>query len=219
VVSVSATDAADPGLLPERITARLAPWIGASLAGAIAHELALLTFALLGWRMCPRAGPDCFTVHIKSDWNVVALGLGLLIVVESLPVHLALRERSPILALTLPALSVYGLLWLIGDHQALRLRPCRLAPDALLVRVGLRWTVRVPRAAIAAVRTVRGDAPSRRERGYLRATVFGDPLLLLELATSVAATGPYGMTRRVRRIGLSPDQPQTLIAALGVPPG
>jgi len=164
--------------------------------------------------MKPRTDPGTLTVHRESSWNVVALGLGLLIVVETLPTHLAVMERAPKVAWVLSALSLYALLWLIGDYQALRLRPCRLDADTLLVRVGLRWKVEVPRAAIAAFTTVRDNAPSRFERGYVRATVFGDPTRLIELRAPIEAIGPYGIMRRVTRIGVSPDDPATWDAAL-----
>jgi len=203
--------------LPERIAAALEPALGAAIAGILAHEIALLTFALAGWSMKPPGDSGTLTVHRESSWNVVALGFGLLIVVETVPVHLVMMERAPIAAWALSALSLYALLWLVGDYQALRLRPCRLDGDALLVRVGLRWRVEVPRAAIAAFTTVRDNAPSRFERGYARATVFGDPTRMIELSAPVAATGPYGITRRVTRIGVSPDNPEVWDAALEPP--
>ncbi len=192
--------------------------LGTVLAGILAHELALIAFALAGWRMRPRADARTFTIHRRSDWNVAAVGLGLLVVVEAVPVHFAAMDKSPAIAWVLSALSLYALLWLIGDYQALRLRPCVLEEDALRVRVGMRWKVQIPRAAIASLAPVRGNPPGRRERGYLRATVFGDPALLLELTAPVTAIGPYGLTRTVRRIGLSPDDPQALTTARAATP-
>jgi hypothetical protein len=118
--------------------------------------------------MKPRSDPGALTLHRRSSWNVVALGLGLVIVVETVPTHLVAMERAPAVAWALSALSLYALLWLIGDSQALRLRPCRLEDDALRVRVGLRWKVEVPRAAFAAFTPVRGNRP-RAPRARLRA--------------------------------------------------
>ena len=167
--------------------------------------------------MKPRSDPGTLTLHRRSSWNVVALGLGLLIVVETVPTHFVAMERAPAAAWALSALSLYALLWLVGDYQGLRLRPCRLEEEVLRVRVGLRWQVEVPRAACAAFTPVRGNAPSRRAPGYLRATVFGDPTHLLELNAPVTAIGPYGIRRRVTRIGLSPDDPEVWSAALNAP--
>jgi hypothetical protein len=203
--------------MPERIAAGLTPALGATPAAILAHELSRLAFAFAGWRMTPYSDAGTLTVHRQSSWNVVALGFGLLIVVETVPVHLVLMERAPALAWALSALSLYALLWLIGDTQALRLRPCRLADDVLLVRVGLRWKVEVPRAALAAFTPVRGNAPSRRARGYLRATVFGDPTHLLELRAPITAIGPYGIRRSVTWIGVSPDDPERWNATPGAP--
>ena len=41
--------------------------------------------------------------------------------------------------------------------------------------VGLRWTVQVPFAAIASVRPVEAQSPSRKTPGYLGALLLGTP--------------------------------------------
>jgi hypothetical protein len=138
------------------------------------------------------------------------------LLVETLPVHVLVAHFSPVAAWILSGASIYSLLWLIGDYQGLRLRPCRIDDDLLLVRLGLRWSVRVPLAAIAEVRAIRAR-PAGRDRGYLHATLIGDPTVLVELREPVRAIGPYGWRRLVHRIGLAPDDREGFLAAL--PPG
>jgi len=50
--------------------------------------------------------------------------------------------------------------------------------------------------------------------GYLRATVIGDPKFVIELRREVVARGPYGLSRRVRVVGIAPDEPARFEAAL-----
>jgi hypothetical protein len=205
----------DHGELPERVAEALRPFLGTGrLADAAAYELAGVAFALGGWRMRPRAEANAFTLHRESGWPMAAVGLGLVLLVEGFPMHVLVARSNPALAWGITALGVLSLFWLIGDFQGLRLRPCRIERDALLVRVGLRWKARVPLALIAAVSAVGADAPPRREPGYLRATVIGDPTVLLRLSEPVKASGPYGLTRGVRTIGLAPDDQAGFLAAL-----
>lgn len=119
--------------------------------------------------------------------------------------HLLVARHHPRIAWTLTVLSLWGLFWLFGDFRAMSLRPVRFGEDALELHVGRRWSARVPFDRIAAIRTVRGAPPPRREVGTLRAVVLGDPSLLLDLREPVVAHGPYGLTREVRRIAIAPD--------------
>lgn len=205
----------DYGELPERIAEALRSVIGhPKLAETVAYEFGGVAYALAGWRMRGRSDANAFTLHRESGWPIAAIGLGLVVVVEALPMHVLVVRSHPALAWVLTALSVFSLFWLIGDYQGLRLRPCRIERDALLVRVGMRWKARVPLSAIAEVSAVGNDAPSRREPGYLRATVLGEPTVLVRLREPVEASGPYGFTRSVRTIGLAPDDKADFLAAL-----
>jgi hypothetical protein len=198
---------ADPGDIPERM-ARAAKGVLAvpRIAEAVAFEAALLVYAFAGLGLKPRTGPAVFSTHREAAWSSVALGLALATLVEVFPVHVLVHRANPPLAWILTGLSAWGLLWLLGDYHALRLRPIVLEPGALRLRVGLRTRARVPFAAISSVLEVRGDPPPRRARGYARATVFGDPTVVIELGELLDVTGPYGRVTRVTRLGLAPDE-------------
>jgi hypothetical protein len=103
--------------------------------------------------------------------------------------------------------------WLIGDFRALGRRTTRLTADELIVRLGLRWTLRVPLARIRAVRAITGP---REPEGpdHLRAVLLGSERQLVELEAPLEATGFYGIRRRVRSIGLSVDEPERFLEAL-----
>ncbi len=79
------------------------------------------------------------------------------------------------LAWVVTVLNLYGILWLLGDWRAVCLRPILVEKDALIVRIGLRWAVQVPLAALASVRPVEAQPPSRKTPGYLGALLLGTP--------------------------------------------
>jgi hypothetical protein len=86
--------------------------------------------------------------------------------------------------------------------------------DALLVRVGLRWSVTIPYAQIEQARP-RGQEPlSKRPPGYLHAALLTDPQIVLVLRGPGRGRGPYGVEKEVRRVGLAVDEAHRLRAVL-----
>jgi len=65
------------------------------------------------------------------------------ILVETVAVHMLVRQASPISAWILTGLSCYALLWLVGDFRALRSRLTVVAGGSLRFRMGLRWELDV----------------------------------------------------------------------------
>ncbi|MDB4949874.1 MAG: hypothetical protein JWM27_2523 [Gemmatimonadetes bacterium] len=175
------------------------------VAELVAYEMALIYYALLGWRERPAEGPDVFSYHRRSGYGGIVFALAAATVMETAAVHLLVAPHSAAAAWAATGLSLYLVLWMIGDYQAVRLRPIKADGDALHLRVGLRWTASVPWDAVATLRDAHGALPGKRERGWLRMTAMGPPSAVLELRRPVKVRGPYGITRRVQRIGLAVD--------------
>lgn len=188
-------------------------------ADAAAYEAALFAYAAIGWRMRVAEDEGAFTIHRKIGYGGIAFALGLVSVVEMAVVHLLLHAWSPAVAWTLTALSAYGIVWLLGDTQAIRLRPMHADEDALRVRVGLRWSVDVPWDDVVAVTRPLRQSAADAGAGLLRATPIGEPRLVLDLAQPLTATGPYGFTRQVSRIGLTVDDEPRFLAAIAARTG
>jgi hypothetical protein len=182
-----------------------------AVAEILAYEVAVLWYALFAWRARPHLGDAraAFTHHRRLGYGAVAAGLMMVVAVEVVPVHLLLALWSPAAAWGLTALSVYSLLWLLGDYRAMVLRPTLLRRkgegDVLEVRVGVRWNLSVPLSDVRSLRRAGAAPPPTLTPGYLRATPIGAPRLLLELAEPVVARGPYGWRREVSLLGLTVD--------------
>ncbi|HET6231658.1 MAG TPA: hypothetical protein VFE05_16410, partial [Longimicrobiaceae bacterium] len=160
-----------------------------AVAEAIAFEVSLIYYALFSWRARPVVpqGAEAFTSHRRSGYTALVAALVMVSVVEGIAVHLLVEARSATAAWTITAVGLYGVLWVLGDLQALRLRPTLLERDRLHVRVGLRWAVRADWHDIAELRDVGGETLPEKAPGYLRATVLGKPRLVLELRRPVTA--------------------------------
>lgn len=95
---------------------------------------------------------------------------------------------------------MYGLFWFLADYRATRLRPILLDGETLHIRTGLRWTIRIPRANIAAIHK---KAP--KSEPSLRATLHMMKPLWIELTEPITAQGPYGIEKQARWISVAVD--------------
>ncbi len=184
-----------------------------AVAEALAFELAVLAYAF-GPRRAPYApaGAAAFGYDQRTPYGPVVAALGLVVLAETVPFHFLIARWSPRAAWLVTAFGLYTLIYLIADWRATRARPILLDAETLLIRTGIRWTVRVPRTSISRIerRAPRGDEKP------LRAALLGGANLWLHLADPVEAIGAYGRKRRVTTIALAVDEPDRLLADLAL---
>jgi hypothetical protein len=179
------------------------------LASILAYELGVLYYGLLCWRRRPApADQHSFSYHRNSGYGALILTLMVIATVEVVGMHLLVSLWSGTAAWLLSALGAYAVLWMAGDYQAVRLRPVVATGDALLVRVGLRWSASIPYTLIERVQPRDKEVLSKRTPGYLHAALLTDPQMVLVLR------GPYGIEKEVRRVGLAVDEADRLRAVL-----
>ncbi|HWC64525.1 MAG TPA: hypothetical protein VG777_00475, partial [Thermoanaerobaculia bacterium] len=142
------------------------------LAGFLSAEISVLWFALFSWKR--RAEEEGITFHRASGWGTVLAGLFVLIAGEGLGVHLLLARWSVRAAWTFTALDVYGVLWFLGDFQALRLVPTAVDGRTLRLRFGMRWSADVDAADVLSVSPI---APGGyvKSRDTLRFALLDEP--------------------------------------------
>jgi len=171
------------------------------VARIVAFEISILYLAFAGWR---KRAPDGFTVHQRSGWGTVVGVFIFLIGVESVGAHLVVQMWSVKAAWIVTTLDLYGVFWLLGDFQALRLRPTRIEGDSLILNYGLRWRAEIPLSAIAAIEPVRGEADWKR-KGVLKMAMLDEPRLLIRFATPQTMHGIAGITRAFDAIAILAD--------------
>lgn len=178
-------------------------------------ELSIPYYVLFGWLQRFTTSDPSLTLlshHRASRYGALVGMFGGALLLETIGLHLVIQHWSDTAAWVLTALSIYSLIWLIGDYQAVRLHPHVLSDQQLLIRTGLRWRIDVDWHNIAAVQRT---PPHRSRRvDYVNAAVEGEPKLVLQLHEPVTARGLFGIQRRVRQIGLTVDDEATLRAAL-----
>lgn len=184
--------------------------LGLVAGNLLAYEMAVFYYLLFGWRRAPKDQPLLFSYHRSSAYLAIVAAAMLVAGAELGGMHLLISLWSPTVAWIVSAITVYALLWLIGDAHAIRLRPIRLSETMLHIRLGLRSTIDVPLASIDGIGAPTDGTLSRRTPGYLKSVLLGAPNLRIELNTRVDALGPYGLTIQVKTIDLRVDDPRGL---------
>lgn len=190
---------------------------GARAASILATEMVVVAYGLGGWFLKPRtpSGAKAFTT--LGGWLPILVAIGIILAIETFAIHLLVSLIAPIAAWVFTALSGYGLLWLVADGQAARLRPILVSDTELFVRIGLRWTVTVPRSLILSV----GPAgrPIERVGHRLVLAMDGQATVEVTLREPVTVRGPLGIERRADCLAIGLDDPSAFIAALNVGSG
>lgn len=205
--------------VPERLHAAAVDLLGSDRAAALlATEISVLHYALRGWRATPHvpAGTAGFSHHRLGAHGPLVLALMPVLAGETFAVHFLVAIFSPALAWILTIASIYTCIWLLADWRATVLRPVLVDARRISFRAGLRWSVSVPRPAVVRISGQR-PAPGK---ACLSLNLLGSPTHWIILDRPVEARGPYGLRRRVRAIGIQPDDPGEFERALaGRPDG
>jgi hypothetical protein len=178
--------------------------------GIVASELAVLRYALFGWRTPPERG---FSVHERSGWGTIVACVIVLIAAESIGAHLLIQLWSVKAAWIMTALDAWGILWLLGDYNALRIRRIAVDADALHLRYGLRWTATIPRDTINSVAPVTEESQWKR-KGVLKVALLDAPALLVTLREPAVIHGIAGIKKSVDAIAILPDDIEGFLACV-----
>ena len=167
-------------------------------------ELSALYFAFRRTRAAESG--EMFDNHRPAQ--SLLLGLGVVTVMEAVPLHFLLQAWKPVVAWVVLGLTLYSLCWIAGASRALGARPHILSADTLLVRVGLFYTVVIERDAIvrAALYEAAADTVSLK--------FIDTPNIQLELSAPVRVYGPFGRQKTATRLAFFVEQPDALLSAL-----
>jgi hypothetical protein len=195
----------------ERIERACAELFGNGRAArAVAFEIATIDYAFRGWR---KPAPRGFTVHQRSGWGTIVGVFVFLIAIESVCAHLLVQLWSVKVAWVVTALDLYGVLWLFGDYQALRLRPTRIENETLQLSYGLRWRASIPLNAVASVEPIRSEREWKR-KSVLKMSMLDEPRLLIRFKTPQTAHGLAGLTRTIEAVAILADDDDGFAAAM-----
>lgn len=182
------------------------------LVSIVFTELSLFYYAFAGWFKTfktNKPGVVFFTYHRKTGFTALSVVMIFVFIVEIVVLHLIVRIWSAPLAWVLTVLGIYAFLWFVGLIPAVRLQPIALDRDRIYIRTGLLWRVTVPLSNIAAVERV--TSFDSKKGGHFRISVLGAVNFALDMKGPVIVTGPFGIQKEVRRIGIFIDDAELFV--------
>ncbi len=184
------------------------------VAGAFASEIAVFYYSFGSWRSqahCP-VGAKAFSHHRRSGLGGIVFAFLFLMAGEGFALHFVLLNWSSLAAWIFSLSTIYGAIWLIADYRATILRPILVKDERLLIRAGLRYTLDVPKSII---KEVNPKQPAFGKES-LNLKLMGAPTHWIVFSKPVVAQGPYGTRRRVRAVGIEPDDQNHFVSGLGL---
>lgn len=202
----------DPLIAVERTIERVTG--NAFLARVMASEWATVRYSLPFWSRKVEAPAEASCHAIERNAAITAT-LSSLVAVETMAVHLLVAIWSPLAAWILTVLSIYSLVWLVGEHRALRLRPTFISGDRIVLRVGLRGVVELTPTEIASFgactwRDLEGVAASE----ILNLSTAGEPNVIVRFRAPTRVRRWFGLNKETRGIALQCADAARLIADL-----
>lgn len=145
----------------------------------------------------------------------LVIGASIVIVVESLAVHMLIVRRYPWLAVLLWLTNAFTIWWLVSDYRIVESRPTVLRRDHAVVGIGKRLRGAIPYTMMEAVlQPTWQERPGPTTPEYVRLSGMGDPNVLLRLREPFSFIGPMGVRKSGRLIGLKLDDPDGFVRAV-----
>ena len=179
----------------------------------VAAELSVPYYCFWVWRV-PKLKDTAFTYHRKSG-SIALLGAFLMIlVVETLALHLIVHLWSPLVAWILTLFSLYTLLQIISLMKSMAHRPILLTTDTLYLRYG---TLGGLTTAIDNIQQVTPYKRDQHKKELPRLAALGNletPNVYLAFETPVKLVGAFGVVTEVTELLLFVDEQDRFIKHL-----
>lgn len=177
-------------------------------ASILATEAAMIYYAHAFFKK--KKGLPGFTYHRETALFAVMGAFMLLIVVETLALHLLLMQWSALAANVVSVLSIYSFVYLLAIAGAARHRPHLISTAGLQIRFGLQESL-IPLEQIRSMERLRGDVPEGKEVASLG--MLGNFNMIMSVAEPQTLQGLYGLRRQYKTLAFWVDDPEAFLRA------
>ncbi len=176
------------------------------IVSLMVSEIMVFYFALFGWFIKKRSfeGVLEYTYSKETMYGVlfwVIMGVSLI----EVPVgHYFLSLWNETIAWVVTGVTLYGMIWLLGDYKAIVHYPIRLSANRLYLRIGLRAKVDMDVTNIETL-TSRVDDEIKEEYEHFLLMTTVEPNVYISLKECVEVIGLFGMRKEVDKIAFYVD--------------
>jgi len=176
------------------------------IVSLMVSEIMVFYFALFGWFIKKRSFEDVaeYTYSKETMYGVlfwVIMGVSL---IEVPVAHYFLSLWNVTIAWVITGVTLYGMIWLLGDYKAIVHYPIRLSANRLYLRIGLRAKVDVDVSNIETL-TSSVDDEIKEEYEHLLLMTTVEPNVYISLKEHVEVVGLFGMRKEVDKIAFYVD--------------
>lgn len=144
-----------------------------------------------------------------------AAGLGMVVAIEGVVLHLWIATRSQPWAWAIAALNVGTIAWLWWEHRSTATARLVVSSDEIEIDAGSRLRCRFPRSLVASASEATWRlVPDDFAHGWANTAKPLEPNVILTLSEPVTGRLALGMRKSVSRIGLRVTDPGRVCHAL-----
>ena len=185
------------------------------IAEIFATEIGMISYALFTWkRVLPTE--QQFTQTKMSSTIGLYVAVIMILLIESVPLHLLLHSWSPVLAWVITILSAYSLIQILGQMKSLSRRFHELGEDYLIIRNGIFSEMHVPYEQIESVEVSEKDLDNFdfeiKKTGML--SKMENHNIILRFNQEIVIRKFYGVRSKAKAIGIWVDEKQDFEAKL-----
>lgn len=186
------------------------------IAEMIGTEFSIVIFTLMG--IFKTSSYKCeerkeFTFHREAGYSTAIAIMIIASIIEIPVLHLIIKMFNEPLAWIISILSIYGLVWIFGDYNAMINVPTIIGEDKLLLNFGLRWRVIIDYNNIMKIHSIKDK--SECPKGTLHLAVIGEPKLFIELADYVEFRGLFSIKKKAKYVSLGIDDMKIFMEEMG----
>lgn len=184
---------------------------------AILTELGVFYYGFVVLFKKPRIKEqEIFTYHKTSQIKVIAIVFSLLIVVESVGLHIVIQMWSDIAAWIFTILNIYALLYIIGLYNSTKYLAHTINDRILTIHFGYQSQIEIDICQIENIQTAtQVDLGTKvPKETYYSLLIMDSPQYELLLKEPILMMSAYGKKKYVKNVVFRCDEPTLLISRL-----
>lgn len=184
------------------------------LIEAVITELSVFYYSILSWfKKSKVETKGVYTYHKNSQIKMIVILFAILITGEGFLFHFLLQKWNVIAAWIFSILNLYGLLYIIGLYNSVRLLPHTIKQGKLLIRLGFQSSIETDITNIVKIKkaNVMAFGEKKPKDMYISSLGIDIPQFELILKDPVLMKGSYGQKKYVNTVVFRADEPNKII--------
>ncbi len=175
----------------------------------VISEIRVFYYAFYGWFVKKKSFDNVseFTYIKETMYGVFLWVIFISTMIEVPIVHYFLSLWSVPVAWVVTGVTLYGMIWLLGDYKAIKHMPIRIDEIHLFIRIGVRSKVNI---ALSNIDTILSNVNEEEKESYkhlvLMTTV--DANIYITLKEKIHIKGIFGSKKGVDKVALYVDEPR-----------